>query len=245
VGRYGYRAGYLVIVEDITQTLERERLVNWASVAHHIAHEMKTPLSTVMMTAEMLHDRLNGNGTEGEHVRATGRIMKQSQRLRDIVEDLMTVARTEQLQKVNIDLSLLLSSLIHDYTDNLSRNIKLKLEIAGTDFRCQADTSQLTVALRNLLDNAAQAIGSREEGEIAVALREEGRDLAITIQDNGIGMSKTTLAKLFQPFYTEREGGSGIGTVIIKRVIEGHGGSINVESERGKGTCFGIRIPKS
>lgn len=244
VGRYGYRAGYLILIEDITQTLERERLVNWASVAHHIAHEMKTPLSTVMMTAELLHDRLNNNGTEGEYTRATGRIMKQSSRLREIVEDLMTVARTEQLQKVSIDLALLISSLVHDFNESIPGNIQLRLEINGSDFRCMADASQLVVALRNLLDNAAQAIGSREGGMINVTIREGGGDLSITIEDNGVGMSKSTLAKLFQPFYTEREGGSGIGTVIIKRVIEGHGGTIEVESERGTGTTFVVTLPR-
>ncbi len=245
IGAYGRTRGYLLLVEDVTQTLERERLINWASVAHHIAHEMKTPLGTIRMTAEMLHDRMNTNGHDSEHVRATGRIIRQSARLREIVDDLLTIARTEALQKTSTDMALLLSSLVHDSSDALSGNIELRYEISGEDFRCMTDVAQLTVALRNLLDNAAQAIGSREGGLIRLVLRDEAARLCIIVEDNGVGMSRETLANIFKPFYTERQGGSGIGTVIIKRVIEGHGGSIRVESERGKGTQFAIQLPRA
>ena len=244
LGAYGRTMGYLLLVEDVTQTLERERLINWASVAHHIAHEMKTPLSTVRMTAEMLHDRLNTNGHDGEHLRATGRIIRQSGRLREIVDDLLTIARTEAMQKVGTDMGLLLSSLTHDFSDTLSGSIEVRYEITGENFRCMADVAQLTVALRNLLDNAAQAIGSREGGLIRLTLRDEGASLGIIVEDNGVGMSRETMANIFKPFYTERQGGSGIGTVIIKRVIEGHGGSVRVESEQGKGTQFVVKLPR-
>ncbi|MEO5929458.1 MAG: ATP-binding protein [Candidatus Kapaibacterium sp.] len=245
LGRYGFTAGYLLLVEDVTQTLERERLVNWASVAHHIAHEMKTPLSTVTMTAELLHDRLNGSAAEGEYARATSRIIKQAARLREIVEDLMTVARTESLDKTSTDLEIVFRSMAHDYADTLRGAADLRLEIGGENFRCMVDLTQLTVAIRNLIDNAWQAIGTREGGLIVVGLRETPSTITITVDDNGIGMSRGTLTKLFQPFYTERPGGSGIGTVIVKRVVEAHGGIITVESERGKGTRFTVSLPRS
>jgi signal transduction histidine kinase len=244
LGEYGFTAGYLLLVTDITQTLERERLVNWASVAHHIAHEMKTPLGTVRMTAEMLHDRLDSNGHSTEHLRATSRIIKQSERLREIVDDLLTVARTESLQPIHADLSLLLSSLAHDYADTIPRNITMRVEYEGSNFRCLIDVSQLTVAIRNLLDNAWQAIGSRDNGLIQVTLTETPATIQLVIEDNGKGMSSTTLARMFQPFYTEREGGSGIGTVIVKRVVEAHGGTVQVESVLGKGTRFVLVLPR-
>lgn len=244
IGRYGSTVGYMLLAEDVTQRLERERLVNWASVAHHIAHEMKTPLGTVRMTAEMLHDRLSADGDNAESARATHRIVRQTVRLREIVDDLLSVARTESLTRVSADMGLLVSSMVHDYADNLPANIAIRLELAGTDYHCRVDVPQLTVALRNLIDNAAQAIGSREEGFLRINLSENTKCITVVVEDNGVGMSRETLTKLFQPFYTERAGGSGIGTVIIKRVIEAHGGTINVESERGKGTRFVVTIPK-
>ncbi len=240
----GVPAGYLLMVEDVTKTIERERLVNWASVAHHIAHEMKTPLGTVTVTAEMLYDRLAAEGAESTLLRSTSRIVRQSERLRDIVEDLLTIARTESLKKVRADMGIVLSSVAHDCAEYIPSSIELRLDVSGSDLHCMADVSQLTVAIRNLIDNAWQAIGSRDGG--CIFLRAVGADahVVITIRDTGIGMSRETLTKLFQPFYTEREGGSGIGTVIIKRVIEAHGGTIAVDSEVGIGTTFTLHMPR-
>lgn len=243
-GNYGFTVGYLLLVEDVTRTLERERLVNWASVAHHIAHEMKTPLGTVMMTAEILHDKLSGSGSTGEFAKATNRIIRQAVRLRAIVDDLLTIARTESLQRVQVDLSLLLSSLLNDYHDTLPQSVTTRLELKGEDFRCMVDVNQLVAAMRNLVDNAWQAIGTREEGTISLTLQESPAMLTIIVEDNGTGMASGTLARLFQPFYTERRGGSGIGTVIIKRVFEAHGGNIEVKSDLGRGTRFILTLPR-
>ncbi len=243
-GNYGFTVGYLLLVEDVTRTLERERLVNWASVAHHIAHEMKTPLGTVMMTAEILHDKLSGSGSTGEYSKATNRILRQSVRLRAIVDDLLTIARTESLQRVQADLSLLLSSLLNDYHDTLPKNVTTRLELKGEDFRCMVDVNQLVAAMRNVVDNAWQAIGSREEGLVTLTLQESPTIITISVEDNGAGMASATLARLFQPFYTERRGGSGIGTVIIKRVFEAHGGTIEVTSAPGRGTRFVLTLPR-
>ncbi|MCE7935397.1 MAG: ATP-binding protein [Chlorobi bacterium CHB2] len=107
------------------------------------------------------------------------------------------------------------------------------------------DVPQLTVAVRNVIDNAWQAIGSRADGLIQVRVREAADSLAIEISDNGIGMSQGTMEQLFQPFYTERPGGSGIGTVILKRVVEGHGGSVQVESRQGHGSRFILQLPRT
>jgi signal transduction histidine kinase len=242
--RSGFRAGYLILVEDVTRTIAQERLVNWASVAHHIAHEMKTPLGTVRMTAEMLRDRLSSNGRDEEYLRATTRILRQSERLRDIVDDLLTVARTESLQKTRADLALLVSSLVNDYSEYLPGNIALGVSIVGDDLRCTIDVQQVSVALRNLLDNARHAIGSRDDGRISVSVTTGAQDVVIVVEDNGVGMRPETLAHLFQPFYTEREGGSGIGTVIIKRVFEAHGGTVEVTSSPGVGTRFVVTLPR-
>lgn len=243
-GRYGFNAGYLLLVEDVTESIAQERLVNWASLAHHIAHEMKTPLSTVRVTAEMLRDRLGNNGADHDELRATTRIIRQSERLRSIVDDLLTVARTESLRKVAADLGLLLPSLAHDYLEYLPTGVDLRLTMDGDDFHCHIDVAQVTVALRNLLDNARHAIGTRPGGRIDFTMQAGDDLITITVADNGVGMGPATLARLFQPFYTEREGGSGIGTIIIKRVIEGHGGRIGVASTEGVGTTFTVTLPR-
>lgn len=244
-GRYGGNSGYILLIEDITATLERDRLVNWASVAHHIAHEMKTPLGTVRTSAEILRQILLDYEEPQKVIPALQRILRQSVRLREIVDDLLTVARTEELKRVDADVSLILSSLIDDFSEYVPSTIALRFERHGEDFRASVDTDQLIIAVRNLLDNARQAIGERESGEIHLTLYDEEENLKIVVRDNGVGMARSTLDRLFQPYYTEKEGGSGIGTVIVKRVFEAHGGNVEVDSELGLGTVFTLTLPKT
>ena len=244
-GKYGGNSGYILLIEDITATLERDRLVNWASVAHHIAHEMKTPLGTVRASAEVLKELLLDHPQPQKTTPALQRILRQSVRLREIVDDLLTVARTEELRRVELDISILLSSLIDDFSEYVPSTIQLRFQRHGSNFRALIDPDQLAIAVRNLLDNARQAIGERESGEIALTLHDNGEHLEVVVQDNGIGMSRTTLDRLFQPYYTEKEGGSGIGTIIVKRVVEAHAGRVAVESESGVGTTFSLTIPRN
>lgn len=242
-GRYGGTKGFIFMIQDITSIIEQDRLVNWASVAHHIAHEMKTPLGVIRTSAESLRHELSSLPDSSKGLTITGRLLRQSGRLREIVEDLLTVARTEEMKLVEVDLALLLSSLVDDMREYIPGMIMLTFEQKGENFRIRVDADQMTIALRNVIDNARQAIGDRE-GMIRVSVNAMEDAIDVVVADDGIGMSPTTLARLFQPYYTEKEGGSGIGTVIIKRVIEGHGGTVTVESEKGVGTTFRLRLPR-
>jgi len=240
----GSTAGYLLLVDDVTGTLERERLLGWASVAHHIAHEMKTPLGTVTMTTELLHDRLERESLDPEFRKATARIMRQASRLRGIVDDLLTIARTESLERTPTDLGLLIETVAGDIQEHVPPNVAMTVRSESEDLWCMVDVHQMVAALRNIIDNAWQAVGDRPDGEVSITSRGDESSVVVTIADNGRGMTPQTLGKLFQPFYTERAGGSGIGTVIVKRVIEAHGGTIRVDSEAGVGSTFTITLPR-
>jgi len=242
VRRGGGTAGVLLLVEDVTESVRRENLVNWASVAHHIAHEMKTPLGAVALTAETLHERLRETGIEGDMLRATRRILRQAGRLRSIVSDLLTIARADSLRPVDADLALLLGSIVDELGESIPPSVTVSLRTEGANFRLPLDVEQMTSALRNLLDNAWQAIGPRDDGHVDLVLSDEGSYLQLVVADNGVGMTQETQANLFRPFYTLKHGGSGIGTVIIKRVIEGHGGTISVQSAPGQGTRFIVTL---
>lgn len=242
-GRYGSRRGTLLIVEDLTETVERDRLLNWASVAHHIAHEMKTPLGTIRTSADILRGELLGSGAGDIPLSMLGRIIRQSGRLREIVEDLLTVARSDTLILNRVDLAVLLHTLADDLREFMPETCRITIESGSPSVVIRADADQLAVAIRNILDNARQAIGHRENGLITCRLATTGSTAVIAIADNGIGMSEETRSRLFQPFYSEKEGGSGIGTTIMKRVIEGHGGKIEVESSPGEGSTFRVILP--
>lgn len=245
IGRYGSNRGFIVVLEDQSDSVERDRLLNWASVAHHIAHEMKTPLGTIRMSSDRLRSTLLTDGADDSTLGTLGRIIRESARLRAIVEDLLTVARTDELVLNQIDLVLMIRSLADDMREYLPETSTISVDTELSSFVMEADADQLAVAIRNLFDNARQAVGTRINGDIRciVELAEASPFVRITISDNGIGMSEETQRRLFQPFYTEKAGGSGIGTTIIKRVVEGHGGSISVESQLGEGTTFVLQLP--
>lgn len=243
IGRYGSNRGILLALEDLTENVERDRLLNWASVAHHIAHEMKTPLGTIRTSADMLRGELLSHGSGDVPLSMLGRIIRQGARLREIVEDLLTVARSDSLVFNQVDLVLLLRAIADDMREYTPPTCAIRVDSSLESCTVQADADQLAVALRNLLDNARQAIGSRENGLIECSLEVEDEGVRISVKDNGIGMTEETRRRLFQPFYSEKEGGSGIGTTILKRVVEGHGGWIEVQSEPGRGSQFDLLLP--
>jgi signal transduction histidine kinase len=172
-----------------------------------------------------------------------GRIIRQGARLREIVEDLLTVARSDSLVFNQVDLVLLLRAIADDMREFTPPSCTIRVDSSLDKCIAKADADQLAVALRNLLDNARQAIGTRENGLIECTLEIEDEMVRITVRDNGIGMSEETRRRLFQPFYSEKEGGSGIGTTILRRVIEGHRGRIEVQSELGRGSQFDLLLP--
>lgn len=244
VSSLGFSQGYIILIEDITKTIEQERLVNWASVAHHIAHGMKTPLSAIRLSAESLMNNFtnkDNNDYTTDNMRAATRIASQSEKLRSIVMDLMSVAKTESINLAEVDLKLVLATLVHEYEELIPANINLNYAVQENDIRHKIDTEQFSVAIKNIIDNSIQAIGERANGEISITLTKNDK-VNLIIQDNGGGMSEQTLRNIFQPFYTEKIGGNGIGMVIVKRVIEGHNGEIKIESKQGVGSKFIIYL---
>lgn len=238
-GRYGSNRGSLVEFVDLTDAVERERLLNWASVAHHIAHEMKTPLGTIRTTVDAMRD---SPGSEGQ-TEEIARILRSTTRLREIVEDLLTVARSEEMRTQSIDLGMLIGTIVEEFEDYMPKTCRCDTSGVTRGVRAMVDPDLLAVAIRNVIDNAREAIGSREGGVISIELDERESTFVLHIGDNGIGMSEEVRSNFFEPFFTKKKQGSGLGTVIIRRVVEAHGGGVRVESRLGEGTSVSIEIP--
>ena len=145
----------------------------------------------------------------------------------------------------------LVQKLAGEYAEMLPLNIAIQCAIYNTSAEAALDAEQLTTALRNILDNAVNAI-KPEDGTITLSVATRaasdiagaGRFIVIAIRDTGKGMSETCMARIFEPFYTETPGGSGIGMMIVKRIIEEHKGAIEIDSEEGKGTEVRVLLPE-
>jgi two-component system NtrC family sensor kinase len=164
-------------------------------------------------------------------------------RMERLVEDMLAYARPRKMQLVSTDMGNLVAEVVQAFSmaqDAKGREVKVDVQGA---FMAAVDHSQIKQVLWNLLSNAAHAT---EPGDhIEVVARIDGRDLFIEVKDKGKGISSEDQKKIFDPFYSTRELGLGLGLALCKRIIDDHGGNISAEPRAGGGAVFKIMLPKA
>jgi signal transduction histidine kinase len=242
--------GYLMLASDITEAIERDRRVNWSGVAQHVAHKAKTPLSTITLTAqhlEMLLTERSGRSVEGA-VKYLDRIVGESRKLNDIVHNLTRLANKERLNLLPNDINNILANIADEYREKLTPNIQILTQFSHDLPRVGIDIAHFPEAVGNLMDNAIRAIGARD-GRITLGtasgqwINRPGEYVEITIQDTGEGMSEEIKKSIFRPFSSHSHGGTGLGLVIVQKIVQEHNGEITFNSSPGLGTTFQIRLP--
>jgi nitrogen fixation/metabolism regulation signal transduction histidine kinase len=242
--------GFILMVADITEAIEKDRRVNWSGVAQHVAHKAKTPLSTITLTAQHMEMLLNEKFEQPspEITKYINRIVGESRKLNDIVHNLTRLANKEQLNLLPNDVNILLQSIADDYKAKVSRNIEIIEHFSRSLPKVGIDIAHFPEAVQNLLDNAVRAVGTRD-GRIILTtalgqwINRPGDYVEITIQDTGEGMSDEVKKSIFRPFSTHSQGGTGLGLVIVQKIVQEHNGEITFTSTLGLGTTFQIRLP--
>lgn len=217
---------------DITQELENQRLSNWAQ----LAHDMQTNLSTIKLNAEqfVFEDGSINNDRKRK-------IIQQVNLLINRVRDIVTVGRKENISKTPIQVSEIIDQVINEFDQSLYNNIIFETEYKNFNFYC--DKAKIIRALRNTMENAIKAMRNNG-GILKLRAYSESNFAYFTVKDSGIGMDEETKNKMMTPFFTgSNENGTGIGTMIIQNVLEQHGGSIIVHTEKGKGTEVIFKFP--
>ncbi|MGQ9819691.1 MAG: sensor histidine kinase [Candidatus Kapaibacteriales bacterium] len=220
--------GSIITGTDITEVLGRQKLTNLAQ----LAHDMQTNLSTIRLNAEQI--TTNNDSKNEERKR---KILHQTQLLTQRVRDIVTVGRGEiVLQEVDAyDLCMEARS---EFDENVFPNVKFELDLKK--FIVQCDRPKMIRAIRNAIENAIKAFQGKP-GTIKVKNWSDHRQAYVAIIDNGPGMDKNILEKFLKPYFTT--GGTGLGTMIIQHVVELHGGTIYVHSEKNVGTEITLSIP--
>ncbi|MBN1446725.1 MAG: PAS domain-containing protein [Bacteroidetes bacterium] len=242
--------GFIMILADITEAIEKDRRVNWSGVAQHVAHKAKTPLSTITLTAQHLEMLLNEreNSPSEETTRYIDRIVGESRKLNEIVHNLTRLANKEQMNLLPNDVNIILQNIADEYRSKITRNVEILTHFYRNLPRVGIDIAHFPEAVENLLDNAIRAVGSRD-GRIIIAtapgqwINRPGEYVEITIQDTGVGMDDEVKKSIFRPFSTHSKGGTGLGLVIVQKIIQEHHGEITFNSSPGLGTTFQIRLP--
>jgi signal transduction histidine kinase len=216
-----------------------ERLSSLGQMAAGLAHEIRNPLGSIQGVAELLGDDAPAGSKKRELFDV---LHKESKRLGGVVDDFLNFARPRPLLLAPVDIASVVDrSVAQMRLDANSRSIQIDTELDAHLPRVEADAEQIHQVLLNLLLNAIAA--SPDNGRIEISSSRVPHGVAITVQDWGHGISKDTLSRVYDPFFTTRERGTGLGLSISHTIVSDHGGSIDIESEPGKGCAVTVTLP--
>jgi two-component system nitrogen regulation sensor histidine kinase NtrY len=237
--------GYVITIDDITELVLAQRTSAWADIARRIAHEIKNPLTPIQLSAERLRRKYSKVIAADDLVfdQCTDTIVRQVDDIKRMVDEFSRFARMPKPVMTDEDVADTVRQavfLIRVAHPDIDFEVDLSAEVIPARF----DRRLISQALTNIVKNATEAIGAvppsanpsaqagdgreGERGRIAVSARRDGKDIVIDVIDNGIGLPKENRARLLEPYVTTREKGTGLGLAIVGRILEEHGGRIEL-----------------
>jgi signal transduction histidine kinase len=230
--------------EHDTEQQLREQLQELAELAGSLAHEIKNPLSVIRMNMELLAEDLADPQTAKER-RALSKVEiveKQCSRLENLLHDFLKFARLRKLDLRAGNLNDQIERVLTLFEPQANeQEVELRRYLDPDLPSMMLDGETLQAALVNLVKNALEAMPGG--GTLVVRSRPTRTGIALDLIDTGVGMDDKTALKMFEAFYTTKHGGSGLGLPAARKIIEAHGGQINVQSELGRGTQFTLEFP--
>ena len=219
------------------------KFVELSRLAGGLAHEIRNPLSTLNLNLQLLDEDLS-RADDGSLRRSRERIdvlRREVQRLSDILDDFLRFARMPKPHRIPCDVNGIVKEVLRFLGPEARRNNVNLLANYGNLPLCMVDKDLLKQALLNLLLNAEQAMP--DGGDIMVRTTSEDDEIRISIADTGHGIPPDVLPKIFDPYFSTKKEGTGLGLSMVKRIAEEHGGRIQVHPNASKGACFDIILP--
>ncbi|MDQ2710921.1 MAG: ATP-binding protein [Acidobacteriota bacterium] len=230
-------------LQEAQASLRRsERLAALGQLTAGLAHELRNPLGTIKASAEMLTRPAAKSQPEVMDEMA-GYISSEVDRMNGLVASFLDFARPLQINPAEADLQSVVEDVVREQSE-LAREcgVTIRTEVRDRPFAFEFDRDLLRVALSNLIQNAIQASSPKQEVSIEASIGDQ--DALISIRDYGAGIQAQHLESIFNPFFTTKPKGVGLGLALVAKIIDEHGGRIQVSSELGKGTVFEIMLPR-
>lgn len=241
--------GMTALITDETWHDYCRRVASWAPVAQEMAHGIKTPLTTIVLAAQKIASVCNGI-PDMRHIHKYSRsIEDEAKRLQQVADGFMRIVQIEEPVKVTTDAAQLVGGLVKEKRALLASGVSMELNASSGLPLISVDPQQMKSALGNVVDNAIAAVGNG--GRINIDIRQTEMmtssgavdTMEIAIIDNGCGIKDTYKKQLFTPFASFRPGGTGLGLVLAKKIVESHGGAIQIDSKEDHGTTVTITLP--
>jgi len=227
--------------ESAAQLAQNEREAAWREMAKQVAHEIKNPLTPMRLTVQSFESRFDPEDPEinTKIKEYSNTLIQQIDTMSSIASAFSNFADMPAQQSETLDVSNVVKLALDIFRE---RNIAFAK--ADQEIRAKFDRTQLIRVVTNLVKNAIQATKNIESPKILVDVQTIGSDVHITVSDNGIGITEENKPKIFEPKFTTKTSGMGLGLAMVKNIMETYNGSINFTSQEGKGTVFTVTFPK-
>jgi two-component system, NtrC family, nitrogen regulation sensor histidine kinase NtrY len=232
--------GYVITIDDITELVAAQRTSAWADIARRIAHEIKNPLTPIQLSAERLRRKYGKSITDDPAVfeQCTDTIVRQVDDIKRMVDEFSRFARMPKAVIANEDVAETVRQVVF-LLRVAHPDIDFDVDLPADAMPARIDRRLISQALTNIVKNATEAIAAVPpaelgRGRIVVSARRDGNDVVIDVIDNGIGLPKENRARLLEPYVTTREKGTGLGLAIVNRVLEEHGGRLELRDASDK-----------
>jgi two-component system sensor histidine kinase PilS (NtrC family) len=241
--------GALLVFQDLTEVkkLERqarfnEQLAAVGELAAGIAHEIRNPLASISGSVQVLSNELTVGPAERRLMEI---IVSESNRLSKILEEFLRFVRPQERRVAIFDVAGSIKEVLDLFrlSDEVSDAHHIDDDVRPSSSPLSGDRDQIRQIIYNVAKNAVRAMP--DGGTLTVEGREDGAWYSIKFRDTGRGMSEEEIARVFTPFSTAFDGGTGLGMAIVRRIVEDHGGAIDVESKPGEGTTVTVLLPRS
>lgn len=224
---------------ELIQLRSLQKFTSTGRIARMIAHEVRNPLTNINLSYDQLKDILSGN-EQADQLLET--IMRNSNRINQLVSELLNATKAQELKFITASVNKLLDEALEVASDRIAlENIVVRKEYAEDICDVEVDTDKIKIAFLNIILNAVEAMPSGG-GILTLRTEERSGKCVVKITDNGSGMDKDTLDKIFDPYFTGKSKGNGLGLTNTQNIILNHKGVINVESDPGRGTTFIVEL---
>jgi signal transduction histidine kinase len=238
----GRRKRLEMMVEYERQAQRRERLSEMGNLAAGVAHEIRNPLNTISIAAQRLAREFTPDSDREQYTAFTQQIRSETTRLNEIITRFLALAREEKKQRVAVDLADLLEEvgdLLKLEGDKIGLQVTVRSE---PGLRIEADADRLKEAFLNLFNNSKEALDGKP-GTFEIAARRRGKQIEIGVTDNGPGIPAELHEKVFAPYHTSKEAGTGLGLPTVQRIVTDFGGEVTIDADYSPGARFLMMIP--